>query len=140
MPKRLPKSLPKGNSFFVVKGLVLRPGFPYEEVVPQTGPKGLRSASRVGFGEHFGQTNYIISPNIWAEYGYSLSIQNSNKKWRALRPVFLTFGCVFRQAEYRLHISLICSPTSFANTVGGTTHSKTKQIWGCVSAGGAPAS
>ncbi len=125
--EKMPQKPPKRDSFFVVEGLVPRPGFPYEEVVPQTGLKGLRSASRVGFGEHLGQKNGRISSNIWAEYGYSLSIQNSNKKWRALRPVFLTFGCVFRQAEYRFHISLICSPTSFANTMGGTIRSKTQK-------------
>ncbi len=111
VPKRLPKSLPKRDSFFVVKGLVLR----------------LRSASRVGFGEHFCQKNWRNSSNIWVEYGYSLSIQNSKTKWRALRPVFLTFGCVSRQAEYRLHISLLCSPTSFTNTMGGTIRSKTQK-------------
>ncbi len=144
--EKMPQQPPKSESFFVVKGLVFRTGSPYEEVVPQTGPKGLRSASRVGFWGHLGQKNGRISSNIWAEYGYSLSIQNSNKKmagappcisyfrvcvsagrvpasykfnlfpdllykrsqtkqtharlqiskkkWRAFRPVFLTFGCV----------------------------------------------
>ena len=48
---------PKSNSLFVVKGLVFRTGFPYEEVLLQTGPKGLQSTSRVGFGELFGQRN-----------------------------------------------------------------------------------
>ena len=34
--------------------------------------------------------------------GYSLSLQNSKKKWRALRPVFLALGGASPQAEYWL--------------------------------------
>ena len=38
--------------------------------------------------------------DLFAEYGYSLLLQNSKNKWRAFRPVFLAFwGRFSRQSS-----------------------------------------
>ncbi len=120
--EKMPPKSPKTDSFCVVEGLVFRPGFPYEEVVPQTCPKGLQSASRVGFGEHFCQKNERISSNIWVEYGYSLSIQNSNKKMAGAPPcisyfrVCVSAGRVPASYKFNLFPDLLCKRSKTQKT------------------------
>ncbi len=50
------------------------------------------------------------------------------KKYGGLSALYFLLSGVFRQAGYRLHISLICSQTSFANTMGGTILPKTQKM------------
>ncbi len=55
---------PKKDSFFVVKGLVFRTGSPYEEVVPQTGPKGLRVPPGLDLGSILARKMGEIRPTF----------------------------------------------------------------------------
>ena len=80
------------------------------------GPKVTPGSSQVTPRTHFSRfwddfgtflVKTCFKKHMLSELWQSLSDNTSNKKWRAFRPVFLTFGEPFLQAEYQIPDILI---------------------------------
>ena len=91
---------PPGQLFEVKKHKFRTLGLIGAPVAPLGIPNGLQGSPRLPKWSPKPNFLTIFGPKIIDFFGM-LTHQTKQKKWRALRPVFLTLGGAFRQAEYQ---------------------------------------